>query len=80
MKIEKKKFNKQCKLGLGPQQREFQKKEIQQAIQVGVGAPTKRISKKEIQQAMQVGVNKERITWAKAHYVVVDWLSTLWLT
>ncbi|WP_219337147.1 hypothetical protein, partial [Staphylococcus aureus] len=35
----------QCKLGCGPQQREF-RKEILQAMQVGVWAPTKRISKR----------------------------------
>ncbi|AFH68569.1 Nitrogen regulation protein NIFR3 [Staphylococcus aureus subsp. aureus 71193] len=34
-----KKFYRQCKLGCGPQQREF-RKEILQAMQVGVWAPT----------------------------------------
>ncbi|RJT60969.1 hypothetical protein D5R88_11700, partial [Staphylococcus aureus] len=36
-----KKFYRQCKLGCGPQHREF-RKEILQAMQVGVWAPTKR--------------------------------------
>ncbi len=36
-----KKFDRQCKLGGGPQHREF-RKELLQAMQVGVWAPTKR--------------------------------------
>ncbi len=42
-----KKFYRQCKLGCGPQHREF-RKEILQAMQVGVWAPTQKLTKSQL--------------------------------
>ncbi|MEJ7464453.1 hypothetical protein WL514_13060, partial [Staphylococcus saprophyticus] len=53
-RISKKKFNKQCELVLGPQQREFQRRNSTSNASWGWG-PNKENFKKEIQQAMQVG-------------------------
>ena len=52
-----KKFYRQCKLGCGPQQREF-RKEILQAMQVG-DRPTKRISKRNSTGNASCGDNTE---------------------
>ncbi|CAC6925048.1 Nitrogen regulation protein NIFR3 [Staphylococcus aureus] len=42
-----KKFYRQCKLGCGPQHREF-RKEILQAMRVGVWAPTQKLTKSQL--------------------------------
>ncbi|PGG73380.1 hypothetical protein CRU81_05260 [Staphylococcus aureus] len=55
-------FYRQCKLGCGPQHREF-RKEILQAMRVGVWAPTQRISKRNStgNASWGVGPNTEKL-------------------
>ncbi|MCD4648514.1 hypothetical protein XD13_01060 [Staphylococcus aureus] len=57
-----KKFYRQCKLGCGPQQREF-RKEILQAMQVGVWGPTQKLTKSQLTIMCKLGMgpNKEKL-------------------
>ncbi|CAC6179369.1 Nitrogen regulation protein NIFR3 [Staphylococcus aureus] len=62
-----KKFYRQCKLGCGPQHREF-RKEILQAMQVGVWAPTQRISKRNSTGNASWGVGPNTENFEKKFY------------
>ncbi|ATZ86672.1 nitrogen fixation protein NifR [Staphylococcus argenteus] len=55
----KKKFYRQCELGVGPQHREFQE-EILQAMQVGV-APTQKLTESQLTIMCEMGIHNKSL-------------------